>query len=62
VETAVSILRADPKEDVGNMRGWAIDVINKNSVVKISKEDREALLHKALVTKAALSTSEFPDH
>jgi hypothetical protein len=49
VEIAIGILRADPKEDVGNARGWALDVIEKNSGVPFSKEDREALLHKPLL-------------
>ena len=48
VEIAIGILRADPREDVGNARGWALDVIEKNSGVPFSKEDREALLHKPL--------------
>jgi hypothetical protein len=59
VETAVSILRADP--NVTPARGWALDVIDKNSDVKFSKEEREALLHKPLVVKAVLSISEAPD-
>ena len=31
VEIAIGILRADPKEDVASARGWAIDVIEKDS-------------------------------
>jgi hypothetical protein len=50
VEIAISILRADPKEDVTPARGWALDVIAKNSDVAFSKEDRDALLHKPLST------------
>jgi hypothetical protein len=61
VEIAVSILRADPKEDVTYARGWALDVIDKNSGVPFSKEDREALLHKPLVVTAVLSISEAAD-
>jgi hypothetical protein len=48
VEIAIGILRADPKEDVGNARGWALEVIEKNSGVPFSEEDRQALLHKPL--------------
>jgi hypothetical protein len=49
VEIAISILRADPKkEDVAPARGWALDVIAKNSGVPFSEQDREALLHKPL--------------
>ena len=35
VEIAIGILRADPKEDVTPARAWAIDVIEKNSGVKV---------------------------
>ena len=38
VEIAIGILRADPtKEDVANARGWALDVIEKNSGVPFSQ-------------------------
>jgi hypothetical protein len=49
VEIAIGILRVDPKEDVAPARGWALNVIEKNSGVPFSKEDREALLHKPLL-------------
>jgi hypothetical protein len=48
VEIAVGIFRADPKEGVAPARAWALDVIEKNSGVPFSKEDREALLQKPL--------------
>ena len=48
VEIAVSILRADPKEDVGGARGWALDIMERNSGVPFSADDRAALLHKPL--------------
>ena len=48
VEIAIGILRADPKEDVTPARGWALDIIEKNSGVPFSEEDRQALLHKPL--------------
>jgi hypothetical protein len=54
VEIAISILRADPKEDVTPARGWALDIIDKNSGVPFSNEDREALLHKPLSWKEAV--------
>jgi hypothetical protein len=60
VEIAIGILRADPKEDVTPARGWALDVIEKNSGVPFSKEDREALLHKALSLPAALGVGVGP--
>jgi hypothetical protein len=51
VEIAIGILRADPKEeDVTPARGWALDVIEKNSGVPFSKADREALLHEPLLS------------
>jgi hypothetical protein len=33
LEIAIGILRADPKEDVTPARGWALDIIEKNSGV-----------------------------
>jgi hypothetical protein len=48
VEIAIGILRADPKEDVAPARGWAIDIIEQDSGVKFSAEDRAALLHKPI--------------
>jgi hypothetical protein len=50
---AIGILRADPKEDVTPARGWALDIIEKNSGVPFSQDDREALLHKPLSGKEA---------
>ena len=54
MEIAIGILRADPKEDVTPARGWALDIIEKNSGVPFSQQDREALLHKPLSAKVAL--------
>jgi hypothetical protein len=51
VEIAFGILEADPKQGVGPARGWAIDVIERNSGVKFSDADREALLSKPIVSK-----------
>jgi hypothetical protein len=49
VEIAIGILRADPtKEDVAPARGWAIDIIERDSGVKFEAADRAALLHKPL--------------
>jgi hypothetical protein len=65
VEIAVSILRADPKEDVAGAREWALDVMAQKSGVKFSPEDRQALLHKPLAGKAAIwehaGLSDFAD-
>jgi hypothetical protein len=55
VEIAVSILRADPKEDVGAARGWALDIMEKNSGVPFSADDRASLLHKPLKTVDLIS-------
>jgi hypothetical protein len=52
VEIAIGILRAAPTEDVTPARGWALDVIQKNSGVPFSAQDREALLHKPLSWKS----------
>jgi hypothetical protein len=54
VEIAIGILRADPKEDVTPARGWTLDIIEKNSGVPFSQQDREALLRKPLSAKVAL--------
>lgn len=54
MEIAIGILRADPKEDVTPARGWALDIIEKNSGVPFSQQDREALLRKPLSAKVAL--------
>lgn len=55
MEIAIGILRADPKEDVTPpARGWAVDIIEKNSDVPFSQQDREALLRKPLSAKVAL--------
>jgi hypothetical protein len=51
VEIAFGILRADPKEGVTPARSWAIDVIQKNSGVNFSDEDRAALLSKPILDK-----------
>ena len=60
VEIAIGILRADPtKEGVANARGWALDVIEKNSGQPFSKQDREALLHKPLPSFTATARIEF---
>lgn len=48
VEIAIGILRADPKEDVPPARQWAIDVIERDSGVTFTVEDRAALLHKGV--------------
>jgi hypothetical protein len=53
VEIAIGILRADPtKEDVAPARGWAIDIIERDSGVKFSAADRAALLHQPIKAAA----------
>jgi hypothetical protein len=51
VEIAFGILEAEPKQGVAPARGWAIEVIERNSGVKFSNEDREALLSKPIASK-----------
>lgn len=49
VEIGVSILRADPdKTGVSAARGWAIQVIEENSRVRFSAQDRAELLKRPL--------------
>ena len=52
VEIALGILRAKPEEDVANARGWAVDVMERNSGVKFKEEDRDQLLHKPIRTSS----------
>jgi hypothetical protein len=61
VEIAMSILRADPKESVAPARRWAIDVIEKNSGVNFSPEDRAALLSKPILSKEGWLGKNLPD-
>jgi hypothetical protein len=50
VELGIGILRADPKDTgLTAARGWALQVIEENSRVKFSDEDRAALIHKPLL-------------
>jgi hypothetical protein len=51
VELAIGILRTDPKEGTAPAREWAINVIEKNSGVNFSAEDRAALLSKPILSK-----------
>jgi hypothetical protein len=59
VEIAIGILRADPKEDVNPARGWALDIIAKNSGMPFSQKDREALLHKPLPAETGASLDQL---
>jgi hypothetical protein len=56
VEIAVSILRADPKEDVGGAREWALEIMEHKSGIMFTAEDRAVLLHKPLKTAAQAMT------
>jgi hypothetical protein len=50
VELGIGILRADPKETgLTAARGWALQVIEENSRVRFSDEDRAALLQRPLL-------------
>ena len=44
MEIAIGILRADPKEDVTPARGWALDIIEKNSGVGSVMSGRRSLI------------------
>ena len=50
VEIGIGILRADPKDDITPARAWAIRVIENNSGVEFSEEDKTLLLHKPLLS------------
>jgi hypothetical protein len=49
VEIGIGILRADPKEHLTPAREWAIRVIEGNSNVYFSDEDRNLLLSEPLL-------------
>ncbi len=48
VEIGIGILRAPPKEDIAVIRGWAIDVIERNSGRRFTDAQRAALLKQEL--------------
>ena len=57
VELGIGILRADPKDTgLTAARGWALQVIEENSRIKFSDEDRAALLQKPLLFKSTSET------
>jgi hypothetical protein len=50
VEIGIGILRADPKETgISPAREWALRVIEENSGLQFSEDDRRALLNKPLL-------------
>jgi hypothetical protein len=51
VEIGIGILRADPKDDVTPARAWAIKVIEQNSGVDFSEDEKNLLLHKPILSK-----------
>ena len=54
VEIGIGILRTDPKDTgLTAARGWAVQVIEDNSRVKFSTEDRLTLLNKPLLYRSA---------
>ncbi|MEA2818638.1 MAG: hypothetical protein QOJ86_642 [Bradyrhizobium sp.] len=58
VEIGIGILRADPKgTDLTPARAWAIQVIEDNSKVKFSDDDRRSLLQKPLLFRPTASAS-----
>jgi uncharacterized protein (DUF1778 family) len=58
VELGIGILRSDPKDTgLTAARGWALQVIEENSRVNFSDEDRAALLHKPLLFNPASEQS-----
>jgi hypothetical protein len=52
IELAVEILKSDPKAatNANYMRGWAVEVLQKNSEVPLTKETRDALMELPLPT------------
>ena len=52
IELAVEILKSDPKSatNANYMRGWAVEVLQKNSEVPLPKEASDALMELPLPT------------
>ena len=52
IELAVEILKSDPKAEAKAtyMRGWAVEVLQKNSEVPLPKEASDALMELPLPT------------
>jgi hypothetical protein len=48
IEIAVGILRSPVSDDLAQIRPWAMDIIDAGSARKFTKEERSALLKKAL--------------
>ncbi|MFD2432071.1 hypothetical protein ACFSO9_00090 [Mesonia maritima] len=48
VELAVDILKENPSDNKSNMRGWAVDLINSYSEIKIDEQTRNELLKAPL--------------
>ena len=58
VEIGIGILRSDPKETgLTAARGWAVQVIEENSRVKFSNDDRQGLLQKPLLYQPAATAT-----
>jgi hypothetical protein len=58
VEIGIGILRADPTgANLTPARAWAIQVIEDNSKVKFSNDDRQSLLQKPLLFRPAAGPS-----
>ena len=49
VEIGIGILRADPKENLTPAREWAIRIIETNSGLKFSENDKGLLLKKPIL-------------
>ena len=62
VEIGISILRADPKENLTPARSWAITVIEKSSGYEFSEEDRKTLLSKPILGNFSPSTIDSIDY
>lgn len=48
IDIAVSVLRVPPSDPSQPLRHWAVDLLNKHSEVKLTAEQRRALLEGAL--------------
>ena len=61
VELAIGILRAEPTKQTKPLRGWAIQLLERNSAVPVSQEVRQVLEDRELTSLSGTSSSPIDD-
>ena len=62
VEIGIGILRADPKENVTPARRWATEIIQQNSGVPFTEDEKKALLDNKLSYVESYDSTYTPDY